>query len=413
MDYSFKRVFLLVLDGVGVGALPDAGRFGDEGNNTIANISRSVGLFLPNLHSLGLGNLCDIPSVPVEPEPLGCYGMMAEKALGKDSTSGHWEMMGVIRREAPNTYPQGFPERLIRMFEERIGRKTIGNYPASGTEIIEKLGEEHLATGNPIVYTSADSVFQIAVHTDVVPLEELYGYCEVARELLYGEFLVDRVIARPFVGQLGSFQRTAQRKDYSVDPPEPTCLDLLKENGLTTLGIGKIEDLFSHRGLTESNHTRSNKDACEYLLEVLSSKDFTGLAMANLVDFDQAFGHRNNALGFRQALEEFDGYLERLMTLLKDDDLLMVTADHGNDPTTPSTDHSREYVPLICYSNEIGRKRRHGYLYQRVEIGKFPVNTRRFLGVRETFADIGETLLENFRVKRDPVGKSFLRDLLS
>lgn len=390
-NIKINRVILIVLDSVGIGALPDAGAYGDAGSNTLVNIARVVGgLKLPHLERLGLGNIAGIKGVPPQDSPAGAYGKMAERSAGKDTTTGHWELSGVILEKPFPVYPQGFPTEIIKSFEESIGRKTLGNKAASGTAIIEELGEEHMKTGYPIVYTSADSVFQIAAHEEIIPLEELYGMCRLARKLLTGEHAVGRVIARPFVGSPGSFQRTANRHDFSLKPPGDTILDLLDSSGCRVQAVGKIEDIFAGQGITEAVHTSGNQDGMEKTLELMR-RPGGGFVFANLVDFDMLYGHRNNPQGYAGALEEFDRRLPDFLAALRDDDMLIITADHGCDPTTSSTDHSREYVPLLVY----GRLLRSG------------VN----LGIRETFSDIAATLAEIFGVKIG-AGKSFLQEIL-
>jgi phosphopentomutase len=377
---------LIVLDSAGIGELPDAYLYGDEGSNTLANTAKQVGGFeLPNLEKLGLGKIHPILGLKGDIKALGAYGKMGEKSPGKDTTTGHWEICGLILEKPFPVYPNGFPEDLIRRFEEAIGRKTLGNKPASGTAIIEELGEEHMRTGYPIVYTSADSVFQIAAHEEVIPLDELYKMCKIARGLLTGEHAVGRVIARPFTGTPGNFKRTANRHDYSLEPVGKTVLDKLVEQGYEVLGVGKIYDIFAGRGLTWHESTKNNEDGILKTVELLS-KEFTGLLFTNLVDFDMIYGHRNNAEGYYEALKQFDSYLPKIMEKLREDDLLIITADHGCDPTTPSTDHSREYVPLLVYGRGV----------------KEDVN----LGIRETFADVAATLEEIFGLEPG-VGQSF------
>lgn len=384
------RLFIVVMDGVGIGELPDAHRYGDEGSNTLGNTVRVVGkMEIPNLMSLGLGEL--VPELPGESRIIGAYGKMVEKSVGKDTLIGHWEMMGIITVEDFPTYPDGFPSEVISRFEAEIGRKVLGNKPASGTEIIKELGELHMKTGYPIVYTSADSVFQIAAHEEIIPVEELYNYCRIARRILAGKHGVARVIARPFLGTLGNFYRTERRKDFSLPPPEKTALDLLVENGITTIGLGKIEDIFSNQGLAESNHTHNNEETMSALIEIEKNREDRLMVFANLSDFDTIYAHRNNPRGLAEALERFDVSLGEAMSILNDEDLLIVCADHGNDPTTPSTDHSREYTPLLVK----GRK-----------------DTPVYLGVRETFADVGATALEFFGIGEHKFpGKSFLDKL--
>ncbi|MGI6491739.1 MAG: phosphopentomutase [Pelotomaculum sp.] len=374
-----KRVALIVLDSVGVGELPDAWKYGDAGSNTVANIARTVGgLRLPSLERLGFGNIIAIAGVPPAEKPAASYGKMNELSPGKDTTTGHWEMAGIILERPFPVYPQGFPPELVTAFEKRIGRQILGNKVASGTAIIDELGAQHLATGFPIVYTSADSVFQVAAHEEVIPLEELYRICLIAREMLTGEHPVARVIARPFIGVPGSFQRTLNRRDYSIKPTGPTVLNLLQEHNIPVYGVGKIRDIFDGEGISKSITTKGNMDGVEKTVELL--KTFAGgLIFANLVDFDMLYGHRNNAHGYAEALEEFDRRLPEILDSLRQDDVLIITADHGCDPTTSSTDHSREYVPLLVY----GRKLQNG------------VN----LGVRQTFADIAATIADAFDLK--------------
>lgn len=386
-----KRAIVIVLDSVGVGECPDSCVYCDQGCNTLANTAKAVGgLYLPHMQALGLGNIIDIMGVAPVTNPLGAYGKMQEKSPGKDTTTGHWELMGLELRQPFPTYPEGFPAELIARFEQQIGRKTIGNVVASGTEIIKELGPEHIKTGYPIVYTSADSVFQIAAHEEIIPLETLYHYCTIARELLQEEHAVGRVIARPFIGQPGNFVRTANRHDFSKEP-DITLLDKIKESSQEVIGIGKIKDIFAGRGVTESHSTINNQDGIDKILQALQ-KDFNGLLFANLVDFDQLYGHRNDPHGYARALEEFDQRLPEIMKLLGNGDLLLLTADHGCDPTTVSTDHSREYVPLLVY----GRELHPG------------VN----LGTRETFADVAATIAEHLGLPYNLAGESFYSYLI-
>lgn len=388
-----RRAILLVLDGVGVGELPDAANYGDEGSNTLVNMAKVVnGLNLPTLQKMGLGNIAPICGVPPEGEPIACFGKMKEVSAGKDTTTGHWELAGVIRTKPFPTYPNGFPREIIEAFENAIGRKVLGNKPASGTAIIEELGEEHLRTGYPIVYTSADSVFQIAAHEEIVSVEQLYEWCQIAREILRGEHEVARVIARPFVGTPGNFKRTPRRKDFSVPPPYPTLLDTLTEAGLKVVTVGKVDDIFAGRGVALAVHTSDNRDGMQQVEKLATKGDFDFL-WCTLVDFDTVYGHRNNPQGFAEALAEFDSWLGNFITRLREGDFLVITADHGNDPTTPSTDHSREYVPLLIWTPEL-------------EKGKS-------LGVRETFADVAATVADWFKVKWEGPGKSCLRDCLA
>jgi phosphopentomutase len=385
------RAFLIVLDGVGAGELPDAGDYGDIGSNTLAHVAdANGGLQLPTLESLGLGRIVELSGVRRLRDPRGAFGRMAEQSPGKDSTTGHWEMAGLELDRAFPTYPNGFPVTLLDRLSEQVHRGWIGNVAASGTEIIERLGEEHQRTGKIIVYTSADSVFQIAAHEVTVPLDELYGICRAARALLSGDHAVGRVIARPFVGSPGDYRRTTNRRDFSLSPPRPTLLDRLTAAGRPVITVGKVDDLFAGRGVTEALHTKGNEEGEELLLD-LARRRGDGLVFANLVDFDQLYGHRNDPIGFGRALERFDTRLAELITRLRDDEVCLVTADHGNDPTTASTDHSREYVPLLV----TGPRARPGV----------------DLGTRSTFADVGATLAELFGVGPLDHGKSFLREV--
>ncbi len=386
-----RRAILVVLDGVGIGAAPDAGLYGDEGSNSLVNTATAIqDLHLPNLSRLGLGHLTDIPGVPASANPVGSYGTLQPRSQGKDSTTGHWELMGVLLEHPFPTYKKGFPPEVIDNFEEAIGKKTLGNVVASGTEIIERLGEQHLETGCPIVYTSADSVFQIAAHEEVVPLEELYTMCEKARQLLAGEHAVGRVIARPFVGRPGSFERTSHRHDYSLSPPR-NLLDLIGEAGGLVVGIGKIKDLFGGRGVTDSRAITCNQNGVEMLKAALAESE-GDLVFANLLDFDQVFGHRNDVHGYARALSQFDMALPDLMGLLRQDDMLIITADHGNDPTTPSTDHSRECVPVLVYSPA------------------FPGGID--LGLRHGFSDVGQTIADHLGIDASELaGRSFYQEL--
>lgn len=387
-----KRVMLIVLDSVGVGALPDAHLYGDEGSNTLGNIARRVKLALPNLGKLGLGNIVPIEGIAPAADPLGAFGKMAELSPGKDTTTGHWEMAGIVLEKPFPIYPEGFPEEIINAFEERTGRKVLGNKPASGTVIIEELGAEHLATGKPIVYTSADSVFQIAAHEEVIPLEELYEMCRIAREILQGEHAVGRVIARPFVGTPGKFQRTANRHDYSIEPPSPTMLELIKDRGLEVVGIGKIGDIYSGKGLTKSVPTKGNADGIDRTLAAWQSVK-AGLVFTNLVDYDMKYGHRNDVEGYAAALEEFDGRLPEIMGQLNEEDLLIITADHGCDPTMPGTDHTREYVPLLIYGDK--------------------VKAGTGVGIRKTFADVGATVTGYLGAGAPPNGTCMLPEIIT
>jgi len=379
---------VIVLDSCGVGEAPDAARYGDEGASTLPHTAEAVGgLHLPVLGRLGLGRIAPIRGVPPDPAPAGAFGKMTEVSAGKDSTTGHWEMMGVRLAKPFPTYPHGFPPEIIEPFQARIGRRILGNRPASGTVIIAELGEEHLRTGFPIVYTSADSVFQIAAHEDRIPVEELYRYCRIARELLIGPHAVSRVIARPFVGRPGSFVRTDRRRDFSLPPPEPTILDHLQAARLPVVGIGKISDLFAGCGITEEIHTHDDRDGLDQTMRAMRTA-LRGLIFTNLVDLDTLYGHRNNPRGYGDDLEMIDANLEPVLAGLRGSDLLIITADHGNDPTTPSTDHTREYVPLLV----AGPRVRGGV----------------DLGVRRTFADVGATVAAALGVGLPRVGQSFL-----
>jgi len=383
-----NRVIVIVIDSVGIGEGPDAADFGDVGSHTLGNMARVVGgLCLPNMEKMGLANIAILEGVIPQIAPQAAYGKMAEVSAGKDTTTGHWELMGIHLLKPFPLYPNGFPEEVMQRYQEETGRGWLGNYPASGTVIIDELGEEHMRTGKTIVYTSGDSVFQIAAHEEVIPIEELYRICHIAREILRGEHEVSRVIARPFIGKPGHFTRTANRHDYSVKPPQPTALDLIKKAGLMVYAVGKIVDIFDGEGITESIHTVSNMDGVDKVISAIRHQKRRGLIFANLVDFDAQFGHRNNPTGYAAALSEFDQRLPEILAALAEDDLLVLTADHGNDPTTPSTDHSREYVPLLV----VGASIRAG------------VN----LGVRGTFADLGATITNVLGVKPPPAGTSF------
>jgi len=387
---KIKRIFLIVLDSVGCGELPDAHLFGDEGSNTLKSISASESFCAENMVRLGLGNIDGIDYLPKTDKPLGAYARLAERSRGKDTTIGHWEIAGVISDRALPTYPDGFPKEVLEEFERRTGRGVLCNKPYSGTEVIMDYGREHMESGSLIVYTSADSVFQIAAHEEVVPLDELYRYCEIARDMLQGEHGVGRVIARPFVGEYPNFKRTANRHDYSIEPPRRTMLNAISESGLSVIGIGKISDIFAGSGITSSMRTKSNREGMEKAIET-AEEDFCGLCFVNLVDFDSSYGHRNDVDGYAAAFAEFDSILPRLISKLREDDVLMMTADHGCDPATESTDHSREYVPFIAYGESVR-----------------PSN----LGTRQGFADIGATVCELLGVSFEGDGVSFSDNMI-
>ena len=388
---KFGRVIWIVLDSVGIGALPDAADYGDVGRDTLGHIACSRPLTLPNLVRLGLGNIKPLAHLTPPARPEGAYGKGITVSPGKDTTTGHWEMAGIWLDRAFPVYPHGFPKELITEFEKQIGRRTLGNKPASGTEIIKELGEEHVRTGFPIVYTSGDSVFQIAAHEDVIPIGELYRMCEIARKLLDGPNRVGRVIARPFTGAPGNFKRTERRHDYAVEPPRPMLLDVLAERGVPVFGVGKIHDIYNGRGVEDYVTTKNNADGMAKLAQAISSRP-NGLIFANLVDFDMLYGHRKDVEGFAKSLEEFDELLGSFLLAMRPSDLLVITADHGcdPDPVNPTTDHSREYVPVLAYSPG----------------AKGGVN----LGVRQTLADMGQTVAENFG-GTIPHGTSFLGQL--
>ncbi len=387
---AFSRVIVIVLDSLGVGEMPDAAEYGDQGSCTLGHIARRVTLQVPALRSLGLSRIVNLPGAPPEPAPAAAFGRMAEAAPGKDSVTGHWELMGLTLDRPFPLYPNGFPEAIIREFERRVGRRSIGNVAASGTVIIEQLGAEHMRTGCPIVYTSADSVFQIAAHEEVIPVPELYRECEAAYDILVRGHGLGRIIARPFVGQPGSFRRTSNRHDFAIPPTGRTLLDHLAEAGVPVFAIGKIVDLFAGQGIAESVHTTSDDDGMDQVERAMAERP-RGLVFANLVDFDTVYGHRNDVEGYALNLERFDARLSELLPRLRPDDLLVLTADHGNDPTTPSTDHSREYVPVLA----CGPRARGGV----------------DLGTRSTYADLGQTLAEVFGVGPLAHGTSFLAQI--
>jgi len=389
-----KRAAIIVLDGLGIGPAPDTAQYGDAGSDTLGNVARAVGgLKLPNLEQLGLGKCREgfvIPGLAAGVRPIAAYGVAQPASAGKDSTTGHWEICGVLLKKAFRTYPQGFPVALLDEFARRTGRGWLGNKTASGTAIIDELGAEHQRSGKWIVYTSADSVFQVAAHEGTVPLDELYRACMVAREILIGEHAVSRVIARPFEGTAGDYRRTAHRKDFSIPPVGTTLLDRLAEAGVPRVGIGKVDDLFAARNIS-SEHTPTNGDAYRLIERALETLE-TGFVFVNVIEFDQTWGHRNDVSGFYEGLKGLDAWLPRLLSRLRSDDLVMLTSDHGNDPTTPSTDHSREVVPLLVVGPKV---------------------QPRGLGIRQTFADLGQTVAEYFGVPRLAAGTSFLRDVLA
>jgi phosphopentomutase len=385
----FRRIILIVMDSVGIGELPDAAQWGDAGSDTLGHVLAAERPSLPHFRRLGLGNIRRLPHCPPVKHPEGCYGKAATLSQGKDTTVGHWEMAGLYTSAPFPTYPRGFPARIIEPFQEAIGRGVLGNKTASGTEIIQELGEEHLRSGKPIVYTSADSVFQVAAHENVIPVEELYRICRIARELLDGPDRVARVIARPFVGPAGNFTRTGNRKDFAIPPPQGTLLDRLLAKGLATVAVGKISSIFDGRGISESLEAHGNDEAVDQTLGA-TARVPEGLIFANLVDFDMLWGHRNDPPGYARCLERFDQRLPELRGALREGDCLMISADHGCDPTTPSTDHSREYVPILVSAPML-----------RGSID---------LGTRGSLADIGQTIAENFEL-RLPLGTSFLHEL--
>ncbi|MGE7839213.1 phosphopentomutase [Lysinibacillus sp. NPDC093712] len=392
MNKPFKKIHVVVMDSVGIGEAPDAAKFGDVGAHTLGHISEKMnGLTMPVMESFGLANIEPLQGMQAVDAPKAYYGKMQEASVGKDTMTGHWEIMGLNIDKPFKVYPEGFPAELIAELEQRTGRKVLCNKPASGTQVIDDFGQEHMDTGAIIVYTSADPVLQIAAHEEIIPLEELYKICEIARELtLQPEYLVGRVIARPFIGTPGNFTRTPNRHDYALKPFGRTTMNALKDAGLDVIAIGKISDIFNGEGVTDAVRTKNNMDGMDQFAEV-ARRDFHGISFLNLVDFDANFGHRRDPLGYGNALQEFDARLPEILEAMTEDDLLMITADHGNDPTFPGTDHTREYVPLIIYSP------------------RFKGGSE--LALRETFADIAATVAENFNVEAPPFGKSFLNDL--
>ena len=384
-----SRVILIILDSVGIGALPDAALYKDEGSNTLLHIAQTKGeLNLPNLQNLGLGNITSLERMnPIE-KPQACYGKLAEISSGKDTTTGHWELMGIVRDVPFPVYPNGFPPDVIEPFQEKIGSKILGNKPASGTDIIKELGKKHIETQCPIVYTSADSVFQISAHEDIIPIEKLYEICSIARNLLTGKHSVGRVIARPFIGIEGSFTRTKKRKDFSLTPPSPNLLDRIIENNTKALGIGKISDIFAGKGISSSLHIKNNKDGIEQTISAIQNNLEYKLIFTNLIDFDMLYGHRNDIDGYYNSLKEFDSCLPDIMKSLNKDDILIITADHGCDPTILGTDHTREYVPILIYGDKIEKG----------------IN----LNIRSSFSDVGQTLADLWQYKKLEHGESFL-----
>lgn len=388
---TIERVIVIVLDGVGVGELPDADEYGDVGSNSIANTARAIGgLVLPNMQALGLGNLGDVVGVSPRVDTLGAYGKMAEASKGKDSVTGHWELMGIHSPVAMPTFPDGFPPEILEEFTRRTGYGVLGNKAASGTEIIVELGEEHCRTGKLIVYTSADSVFQIAAHEGIVPIEELYRVCQIARDMLSGPHAVGRVIARPFEGEPGAFKRTPRRHDYPLLPPRPTVMMKLVDAGFDVAAVGKIDDLFGNTGITLNKHRTNNQDSIAAMVEFVQ-EPFKGLLLVNLIEYDMIYGHRNDPEGYAGALRDFDAALPTLRAAMSPTDVTLIVADHGVDPTTPSTDHSREYIPLLVFGE--------------------PVKPGVNLGVRKTFSDVGATIAEIFGLEQPEIGSSFLKEI--
>ncbi|CEN91547.1 phosphopentomutase [[Clostridium] sordellii] len=387
-----SRVIWMVIDSVGIGALPDSEKFGDVNVNTLGNIVKAYkDIQLPNMIKLGLSNIDGIDSLDSIDNPIGSFGRASEVSKGKDTTTGHWEMTGVLVETPFKTYENGFPKEIIDEFERKTNRKVIGNKPASGTAILDELGEQQMKTGEVIVYTSADSVFQIAAHEEIIPLEELYKMCEIAREIMMGENAVARIIARPFVGKPGAFERTSNRRDYSLSPFEDTVLDTIKKSNLDVIGVGKIEDIFNKQGITEAIHTKDNMDGVDQTINYMK-KENKGLIFTNLVDFDSKYGHRRDVEGYKKALEEFDARIPEIIANMKDDDILIINADHGNDPTYKGTDHTREYIPVLVYGKNINK----GYN----------------LGTRKSFADIGATVADILNVDLPKHGESFKSEIM-
>ena len=388
-----SRVIWMVIDSVGIGALPDSQKFGDVNVDTLGNIVRSCkGIKIPNMIKLGLANIEGVDSLENIESPIGCYGRCSEVSKGKDTTTGHWEMTGVLVETPFKTFENGFPKDIIEEFERRSNRKVIGNKPASGTAILDELGEQHMNTGEVIVYTSADSVFQIAAHEEIVSLDELYKMCEIAREIMMGDNAVARIIARPFIGKPGAFERTSNRRDYSLSPFEDTVLDNIKKSNLDVIGIGKIEDIFNKQGITEAIHTHDNMDGVDQTINYMK-KETKGLIFTNLVDFDSKYGHRRDVEGYKNALEEFDARIPEILENMNDDDVLIINSDHGNDPTYKGTDHTREYIPVLVYGKNL----------------KSGLN----LGTRNSFADIGATVADILNVEMPKHGQSFKKEIMN
>lgn len=390
---KIDRIAVIVLDGVGAGALPDADQYGDVGSNSLSNTARVLGgIDLPNMGEIGLGNITPMQGVPPRLETRGAYGKCAELSRGKDSVTGHWELMGIEVKQAFPTYPDGFPKEVLDEFTRLTGYEVLGNKPASGTEIIKELGEEHMRTGKLIVYTSADSVFQIAAHEEIIPIEELYRVCDISRQMLRGEHAVGRVIARPFIGENAeTFTRTKRRHDYPILAPSDTMLDTLIKHGHKVYATGKIDDLFGNRGISKTHHSVFNQESIQALVDFMD-EDFTGMLFANLVEFDMTYGHRNDAAGYAKKLEEFDAFVPTIRAKMKDSEIAMIVADHGVDPTTESTDHSREYIPLLVFGPRV----------------KDNVD----LGIRTSFADVAATIAEAFSLPMPSIGTSFLQEII-
>lgn len=388
-----SRVVWMVIDSVGIGALPDSEKFGDKGVDTLGNIVKNHNdIKIPNLKKLGIGNIDGVDYIEDEKDPIGCFGKCSEISQGKDTTTGHWEMTGVLVETPFKTFENGFPKEIIDEFEKKTGRKVVANKPASGTAILDEFGDHHMKSGDVIVYTSADSVFQIAAHEEIVPLDELYRMCQIARDIMMGDNAVARIIARPFIGEkAGSFTRTSNRRDYSLNPFEETVLDNIKESNLDVIAVGKIEDIFNGQGITEAIHTKDNMDGVDETINYIK-KNNKGLIFTNLVDFDSKFGHRRDCQGYKEALEEFDARLPEIINEMKDDDILIINSDHGNDPTYKGTDHTREYIPVLVYGKNL----------------KQGIN----LGIRKSFSDIGATVTDILNVKMPKHGKSFKNDII-